>query len=175
MPKSEGYKNLILGRGWNKGQDSRVELKCSVCYKKIKRYKSRIRSKNVFCNLKCKAEGMKKGLTAPMRKGTGAPETIKYWKRKYYKYRKIDKDNYLEMPDYSVWDLVKRLQNGKCLYCEIKEKLGLDRINNNKGHTKENTVVACELCNMTRGNRFTVGEMKKVGEVIKEIYEERKQ
>jgi len=31
MPKSDGWKNLKLGGGWNKGRDSRIELVCKNC------------------------------------------------------------------------------------------------------------------------------------------------
>ena len=40
-------------------------------------------------------------------------------------------------------------------------------------HTFRNTVISCELCNMTRGARFTIGEMKEIGKVIKGIKEKR--
>ena len=31
---------------------------------------------------------------------------------------------------------------------------------------KDNVVVACELCNTTKGHRFTVEQMKKIGKLI---------
>jgi len=145
----------------------KILLKCTVCGKDIFRSKSQIKSKNVFCSLKCKAKGMSLGLVADMRKGTGISKEIKYYKLKYYKYRKWDKDLKVPLPDYSVWNLVNRLKNGNCYYCESDKELGLDRINNQKGHTRKNTVVCCNLCNMTRGNRFTKEQMKKIGKVIK--------
>jgi hypothetical protein len=167
MPKSEGYKNLILGRRWNKGKGNKV--KCVVCGKPIKRSKSLIKSENSFCSLNCKGKGMTLGLCKPMRLGTGCSDKIKYFKRKYYKYRMFDKRHKLISTDYDVWDLVNRLSKGFCIYCGSKEDLGLDRINNNLGHTKYNTVISCELCNMTRGDRFTIEEMKLIGKIISKI------
>jgi hypothetical protein len=40
-----------------------------------------------------------------------------------------------------------------CSYCgETKLRMTLDRINNDKGHTKNNTVPACIRCNFIRGS-----------------------
>lgn len=42
-----------------------------------------------------------------------------------------------------------------CVYCGAKKselKISLDRIDNSLGHTKENVVPACTICNLTRGN-----------------------
>jgi len=166
MPKSNGYKNLELGRGWNKGKDGRKKLICKNCGGKFKRYKTQIKGANVFCSPSCKAEGMSKGLVADMRKGTGCDELTKYCKKKYYKYWMLDKQKNFDLPDYSVWDLVKRLKNGRCHYCGDTMDLGLDRIDNNKGHVLENTVISCEICNMTRGDRFSVKQMRKIGVII---------
>jgi len=167
MGKEVGYVNLILGRGWNKGKGNKA--RCSVCKKEFFRSKSSIKSENVFCSIKCKGKGMSMGLCKPMRLGTGCKTSLKYFKRKFYKYRIFDELHKLELSNYSVWDLVKRLKNSECVYCGNKENLGLDRINNNLGHTISNTVVSCELCNMTRGKRFTVKEMKMIGKVIQKI------
>lgn len=47
--------------------------------------------------------------------------------------------------------------NKPCVYCgNIDSQCnGLDRIDNSIGHTKENCVTCCNLCNMTRGDRWT--------------------
>lgn len=90
-------------------------------------------------------------------------------KRLYYNYRQYDRKHNLSLPDYSVAEFHKRIREGKCLYCLGKEKLGLDRIDNKKGHTKDNTVVCCGLCNKTRSDNFSVEEMKLLGSVIRRI------
>lgn len=55
------------------------------------------------------------------------------------------------------------LNNG-CYYCGcslfIENGIGLDRINNSIGYTKENVLPCCGSCNKTRGDRFTVEETK---------------
>jgi len=74
------------------------------------------------------------------------------------------------------WNISKKLFYKyivkKCEYCEGKLPevgIGLDRINNNKGYKKSNVLPCCALCNVVRGRRFTVDEMKKWGKVLKQI------
>ena len=54
-----------------------------------------------------------------------------------------------------------------CVYCgtEIHNR-GLDRIDNALPHNKGNVQTACTDCNIVRGNRFTVEEMKLIGRTI---------
>ena len=59
-----------------------------------------------------------------------------------------------------------------CHYCGL-EAGGLDRLDNSLGHTDENCVSCCSLCNFTRADRFTVEEMKLIGRVIAEIRKSR--
>ncbi len=61
-----------------------------------------------------------------------------------------------------------------CTYCGTTDyNRGLDRIDNSLGHIKGNVLPACEVCNIVRGNRLTVDEMKRVGKVIAEIWQDR--
>lgn len=59
----------------------------------------------------------------------------------------------------------------ECIYCGETDwrKLGCDRIDNTKPHTKDNVVCACARCNKLRSNKFTVDEMIQIGAVIKRI------
>jgi len=41
-------------------------------------------------------------------------------------------------------------------------------------HTPEHCVLACALCNMAKSNMFTYEEFKKVGKVVQEIWQERR-
>lgn len=93
--------------------------------------------------------------------------------RKYRMYRATDLKQGHELPDFTVNNLLMRLAVSKCIYCGSTSNLGLDRIDNSKGHTKSNTVIACHRCNTTRWDNFTVDEMKQLGKVIRVIDKQR--
>ena len=56
-----------------------------------------------------------------------------------------------------------------CIYCSDFEKIGLDRIDNTKGHEMPNVVPCCYICNCARMDNFTFDEMMMLGSTIKEI------
>lgn len=62
-----------------------------------------------------------------------------------------------------------------CIYCGSVVNIGCDRIDNSKGHTKDNVVPCCDICNRTRFDNFTHEEFKEIGKVIKEITLKRKE
>ena len=55
-----------------------------------------------------------------------------------------------------------------CHYCGFPAT-GLDRIDNSKGHTKDNCVPCCKECNVARMNNFSHTEMLTLGRTIAEI------
>ena len=61
-----------------------------------------------------------------------------------------------------------------CFYCGDTNNIGLDRIDNTKGHTKDNVVPCCYTCNTARMNNFTHEEMIILGKTIKRIKKRRK-
>lgn len=64
----------------------------------------------------------------------------------------------------------ENIEKPPCFYCETTEDpRGADRINNNEGHTRDNVVPCCKVCNKVRNNLFTVEEMKLLGQTIKQI------
>lgn len=69
--------------------------------------------------------------------------------------------------------LIKNILFKTCTYCGTKKYIGCDRIDNNKGHTKDNVIPCCHVCNAVRGNNFTVDEMKILGKCISEINKNR--
>jgi hypothetical protein len=143
---------------------------CAICSKDITRSKSHFKSKNVFCSRKHKEKGMILGLCAPMRLGTGYGVKDILRRRKYYKYRQFDRKNGYKEMEMGVREFCKKLSDAKCIYCNSRDDVGCDRIDNKSGHHETNTVWACQLCNMTRGDRFTVEQMKKLGKIIKTFY-----
>lgn len=54
-----------------------------------------------------------------------------------------------------------------CFYCGTEQVVrGLDRIDNTKGHYKDNVIPACRTCNRLRSNVFTVAEALDLGSVV---------
>lgn len=91
-------------------------------------------------------------------------------KRKLADYKYMDKrDNRPIICDYTYEELLHILSTNRCTYCGSTDTLTLDRINNTKGHTKDNTVVSCYVCNTIRGNRYTVEEMKMIFPLLHKI------
>jgi len=91
-------------------------------------------------------------------------------KRKLADYRYADKkDGYEDLCDYTYDELLYVLSTNTCTYCESSRDLVLDRIDHTRGHTKENTVVACDTCNTMRADRYTVEEMRAVVIILYEI------
>jgi len=78
----------------------------------------------------------------------------------------------------------------KCHYCSITEKdfpkiwgtfrhgrrgltLEVDRKDNKKPHSPSNCVLACYACNNAKSDVFSYEEFKRVGDVIKEIWQQK--
>jgi len=80
-----------------------------------------------------------------------------------------------------------------CHYCGIQEdefqqiwsgpfyggfkrgrRLEIDRTMNGLGYSISNCVLACAICNMSKSDKFSYDEFKKVGVVIREIWQNRK-
>lgn len=61
----------------------------------------------------------------------------------------------------------------ECVYCSSKNKIGVDRMDNNIGHLKSNCVPCCYRCNITRSDNFSFEEMKIIGRTIKLIDKKR--
>lgn len=67
-------------------------------------------------------------------------------------------------------DEIHNLIMQPCVYCgTTTENRGLDRIDNALGHIRGNVQTACTACNIARGDRFTVDEMRIIGRAIAEV------
>jgi hypothetical protein len=69
--------------------------------------------------------------------------------------------------------LRENITSKSCVYCGDIEKIGCDRIDNSKGHTKDNVMPCCLSCNRARGDEFSIEEMLKIGIVIRQIKKDR--
>jgi len=81
-------------------------------------------------------------------------------------YRKADKDkgfNVSETID-AKWIEDNIYAGQVCHYCGESDwlKLGVDRIDNSKGHTPDNCICSCWDCNRERKNKWTVEEFAEI-------------
>lgn len=88
-----------------------------------------------------------------------------------YKHR--DKVNNLDICDISIDWMIENILSKPCIYCGDTHRIGCDRIDNSKGHTKNNVVPCCYECNCARNSNFSIEEMKIIGKAIKEVKESR--
>lgn len=88
-------------------------------------------------------------------------------------YKNKDKKNSTKICDISIDWMIENIFKKECTYCQSKINIGCDRIDNLKGHTKDNVLPACVTCNTARGNNFSVEEMKLIGKTIKVIKDAR--
>ena len=88
-------------------------------------------------------------------------------------YKHLDKERGFDLCNFDVDWMIENILHKCCVYCGDTNKLGCDRIDNNKGHTKDNVVPCCFECNTVRNNYFTYAEMRRLGALIKQIKEER--
>ena len=88
-------------------------------------------------------------------------------------YKHKDKVNNTSICDIDIDWMIENIINKPCYYCGDTHRIGCDRIDNSKGHTKDNVVPCCFECNCARNNNFTVDEMKIIGQAIKKVKEAR--
>lgn len=75
----------------------------------------------------------------------------------------------IDVCDFTIDELAEYLVR-PCVHCGTTESpRGLDRIDNSRGHTKDNVAPSCSPCNFARGNRFTFNEMQMIGKTIREV------
>lgn len=83
-------------------------------------------------------------------------------------YKMKDKRKGHESDINAQW-MIDHIFTKQCVYCGTDKHIGCDRIDNAKGHMKDNIVPACYRCNTTRGANFSFKQMLAIGEVIKKI------
>lgn len=88
-------------------------------------------------------------------------------------YRHKDKSLGLSICDITIPWMIDNILTKPCVYCGDTQRVGCDRIDNSKGHTKDNVVPCCVECNAARNNYFTYEEMVVLGQTIREIKSKR--
>lgn len=88
-------------------------------------------------------------------------------------YRNIDQKNGYELCDMTIDWMLENIMSKPCHYCGDTNRIGCDRIDNKKGHTKDNVVPCCVECNTARNIYFSYEEMRRLGRAIAEIKQSR--
>lgn len=94
----------------------------------------------------------------------------------HYHWHDINTYGFSDEIDFDGQWIIDNIYSKECIYCGESDwrKLGCDRMNNERPHTKDNVVPCCKRCNTLKSNKFTVDEMKEIGAVIKRIENRRK-
>lgn len=88
-------------------------------------------------------------------------------------YKIKDRKNGISICDLNIDWMLTNIVNKPCYYCGDTHRIGCDRIDNSKGHTKDNVIPCCYEYNCARNNNFSVEEMKIIGQAIKKVKENR--
>lgn len=88
-------------------------------------------------------------------------------------YRLKDKRNGVPICDIDIDWMISNITTKPCFYCGDTNRIGCDRIDNSKGHTKDNVVPCCYDCNCARNDNFSHEEMIILGKTISEIKSKR--
>lgn len=115
-----------------------------------------------------------------IKKGSKTPRNAKDEKEERIKASKLissykckDKRQGHAICDIDTEWMITHIFHKPCIYCGDTSIIGCDRVDNNKGHTKDNVVPCCATCNMARNRNFTFDEMIVLGKTIKQIKDKR--
>jgi hypothetical protein len=156
-----------------------MEKKCSKCgeVKGLGEFHTNSASKDGFTSgcKKCNCESTRKSKRKTGYKYKKNPESCRRYHKKHRervllrKYIRIDKmkDLFTKKEDYLTSDeLIYLIDRGSCFYCNNGKhfQIGLDRIDNTKGHQKNNVILGCCWkienrwygCNAERRDYYTV-------------------
>lgn len=113
--------------------------------------------------------GKKKSKKRPAADIKDLPDNLKRAKasKMLSSYRIKDKKRDLEC-DLTIEDMLD-IMSKPCVYCGDTKRIGCDRLDNEKGHTKDNVVPCCVECNKARNNNFSFEEMQIIGKAIREV------
>lgn len=88
-------------------------------------------------------------------------------------YKHKDHKNQTTICDIDIDWMIDNIMTKSCIYCGDTNRVGCDRIDNSKGHTKDNVVPCCFDCNCARNNNFSHDEMMEIGKTIAKIKQKR--
>lgn len=155
------------------------EVKDDSCFSKCKNHKDGLRSECKSCNKdynesnKDRIRDYHKNLGETYKEK--CKEKNKIWvksnkERVMLNHYKISDKKKGLVCDLTVDWIKTNITSKNCTYCIDETKdLGCDRIDNNKGHTMDNCVPCCSICNYARNDEFSFNEMLILGKTIREI------
>jgi hypothetical protein len=82
---------------------------------------------------------------------------------KTYKDRATKKGREFTLTEYEFGEIIA----GDCVYCG-NPATGIDRKNNSKGYSLDNSAACCHRCNSLKGNLYDYAEMLELGADIRE-------
>ena len=88
-------------------------------------------------------------------------------------YKHKDKINGVSICDMDINWMILNILTKPCVYCGDINRVGADRIDNKKGHTKDNVVPCCYECNCAKNANFSFDEMKIIGKAIAGVKKQR--
>lgn len=120
-----------------------------------RQYDLKYRTKTVEKRKKYKAEWNKEKkseMSVYNKKYYGTIDGLAKRRRNHYLSEDKRRDFNIDLTVTAEWIKEHILQNNKCVYCGDSEfsHLGCDRIDNEKGHTPDNVVCSCAICNWER-------------------------
>ena len=147
---------------------------CKQCRKEIYQTpESKITRKNYYESSKYKDYQQKPDVKENKRKNSKRCYENNREKTLISSYKRIDKKKGL-VCDLTVEWMKENITNKLCTYCKLPGDMGCDRVDNNKGHTKDNCVPCHGECNKARGDYFSFTEMLRLGDTIRQIKMDRK-
>lgn len=151
----------------NERENRKLERGIKKKVKKVKITKKKENKKNEVITNKKEKKDNKPPRSEKMKRAANMTNVYRY---------NDTKDGFDEVCDFDAQWMIDNIYSKECIYCGETDwrLLGCDRINNNKGHTKDNVNPCCKRCNKLRSDKFTVAEMKEIGAVIKKIEGKRK-
>ena len=80
-------------------------------------------------------------------------------------YKRIDKEKGKNDVDFNAQWIVENIFTKPCVYCGESDwtKIGCDRKDNSKGHTKDNVVPCCSYCNCKKRTMSYHEYLNKIG------------
>ncbi len=94
-----------------------------------------------------------------------------WFARRFHRLRRNAKDRGKEFDlTFKEFCKIRTYKNEKCFYCETTHSLfSIERVDNIKGYSASNCVVACWRCNKIKSKDYTAQEMKILGNALKKI------